>query len=123
MYDYVDLWSVSPKFGTSGREEKLNWHAIDTFKKWGPKHVQWKFVVDGAPDLERMYQLFWTRVFWTDKKWSIILQPVAHRPDVAAEAYAHLVALVANDRQLMHDRRVRVLPQVHTLIWKGRRAV
>ena len=119
----VDLWSVSPKFGSSKASLSLPWDTLDYFADATATKVQWKFVLDGPEDIEQMYKLFWKRVFQRKATKSIVLQPVARTPEDAGDAYKRLLELVSGDSRLNHDWRIRVLPQVHTLIWKGERGI
>jgi 7-carboxy-7-deazaguanine synthase len=56
----VDLWSVSPKLGTSGQTEYLNPEALRDFGEIGYfafDQLQWKFVIDNEEDYKAAFNL------------------------------------------------------------------
>lgn len=56
-FDSVDLWSVSPKFGTSGQDEWLNLEVLRSFLGLPYDMLQLKFVIDDRDDWEHALDL------------------------------------------------------------------
>jgi 7-carboxy-7-deazaguanine synthase len=54
---HVDLWSVSPKLGSSGQVEALNESSLRCYNDLPDGRVQFKFVIDNTEDLEESMQL------------------------------------------------------------------
>lgn len=111
----VELWSLSPKLGSSGQkaDPKISQTFLDRF----PGHVQLKFVVATGEDLARI-ETFLREVETGNTP--IFFQPEGREGSL--EAYLTRVKELA-DRVLESPffSRVRVLPQLHRLLWPNER--
>lgn len=118
----IDLWSLSPKLGSAG-ESYLRYPVIERFlEAMRPDQQQWKFVIRddqdeaGLRDLLRRYPIF------AEHRLPIVLQPEG---DVATLDYpAALEQLAERVRDpFWNQYHVRVLPQLHVIVWGRRRLV
>jgi 7-carboxy-7-deazaguanine synthase len=118
----IDLWSLSPKL-TSAGEGYLRYPVIERFlEALRPDQQQWKFVVRDDAD-EQCLQAFLERYpAFAERRLPIVLQPEG---DVASLDYrAALEGLSERVRDPFWDRYyVRVLPQMHVIVWGRRRWV
>ncbi len=118
----IDLWSLSPKLGSAG--EAYLRHAVikrflDTLR---PDQQQWKFVVRDDIDEAGLRDLLQRYPVFARRQLPIVLQPEG---DVASENYpAALERLTERVRApFWDDYYVRVLPQMHVIVWGRRRLV
>lgn len=117
-YDRVDLWSLSPKFGTSGHRPNLP--VLRKFLERYRSKLQLKLVIDETTD-----DLAQASVLLADlpaRGVPLILQP-AGRTDEEPALYLERVRELAE--AVLADPgwsayRTRVLPQLHRLLWGNR---
>ena len=120
--DHVQLWSLSPKLPSAGAGY-LREPIIDQFLARVPReHVQWKFVVRDDADEAALRGLLERHPSFEKAQLPIVLQPESESaaPDYPA-ALERLVRRVADP--FWSAYHVRVLPQLHFLIWGSRRLV
>lgn len=118
----IDLWSLSPKL-TSAGEGYLRHASIRQFlTALRPDQQQWKFVVRDDADEECLRAFLTQYPDFVDRQLPIILQPEG---DTATADYpAAMERLFERVRQPFWDRYyVRVLPQMHVIVWGRRRWV
>ncbi len=118
----IDLWSLSPKLVSAG-EGYLRLPIIERFlAALRPDQQQWKFVVRDDAD-EACLRAFLERFpAFAEQRVPIVLQPEG---DTAVTDYpAALERLAERVRDPFWDRYyVRVLPQMHVIVWGRRRWV
>ena len=118
----IDLWSLSPKLHSAG-ENYLRYPIIERFlDTLHPEQQQWKFVVRDDVDEENLRSLVRRYPAFAQRQLPIILQPEG---DNATPNYpAALEQLTERVRDpFWDDYYVRVLPQMHVIIWGRRRWV
>jgi 7-carboxy-7-deazaguanine synthase len=120
----IDLWSLSPKLPSAGSGANYLRHpVIEQFlHSLAPEHQQWKFVVRDDYDEQALRALLEAHPFFKERRLPIILQPEG---DAALPDYPTALAWLAERvRDPFWDQyNVRVLPQLHILIWGRRRLV
>lgn len=122
-YARVDLWSISPKLGSSGH--KPNRRVLDAYLRAFPERLQLKFVVKGEEDLSEVRSLLVTLPEVSKQRIPVILQPVG-RADQSSLAYLEGLrelgeGILAEEFWRAYDWRV--LPQLHRLLWGDRRGI
>jgi 7-carboxy-7-deazaguanine synthase len=119
---HVRLWSLSPKLPSAGAGY-LRHPVIRQFLEQVPlDQMQWKFVVRDDDDETALRELLGQYPVFHQAQLPIVLQPEGK--SAAGDYAAALEGLVARTRQPFWDRyHVRVLPQMHVLIWGDRRLV
>ena len=111
----VYLWSISPKFGSSG--ESPNFRALQSYRDGVlPGGMQFKFVIQDADDLEQTREII-ERVGL--KGQHIILQP---QGGTDVKDYAKLLDAV-KDSDLWGLAYLQILPQLHVLVYGQKRGV
>lgn len=118
----IDLWSLSPKLPSAG-EDYLNHPVIAQFlATLRPDQQQWKFVLRDDADEQRLRALLLQYPLFAEHRPPIILQPEG---DAATPDYpAALERLAERVRAPFWDTyNVRVLPQLHVIIWGRKRWV
>lgn len=122
-YDRVDLWSLSPKLGSSGH--KPHRRVLLEFLAAYPSKLQLKFVVDGTEDLAALRALLAALPGVSAQRIPVVIQPVgrAHQP-----VSEYLAGLLELGEGLLGDGffqayEWRVLPQLHRLLWGDRRGI
>jgi 7-carboxy-7-deazaguanine synthase len=119
---HVGLWSLSPKLPSAG-DGYLRPAIIERFLAEVPRErVQWKFVVRDDADEEALRALIEGHPRFREGQLPILLQPESGR--AAADypgALEKLVQRIASPFWAAYN--VRVLPQMHFLIWGSRRLV
>lgn len=118
----IDLWSLSPKLPSAG-ENYLNHPVIAQFlATLRADQQQWKFVIRDDADEQRLRSLLLRYPLFAEQKLPIILQPEgdAATPDYPA-ALERLAERVRDP--FWHTYAVRVLPQLHVIIWGRKRWV
>ena len=118
----IDLWSLSPKLPSAG-EDYLNHPVIAQFlATLRPDQQQWKFVLRDDADEQRLRSLLLRYPLFAEARLPIILQPEG---DAATPNYpAALERLAERVRDpFWNTYAVRVLPQLHVIIWGRRRWV
>ncbi len=118
----IDLWSLSPKLQSAG-ESYLRYPIIERFLgTLPPERQQWKFVVRDDADEQQLRVLLARYPDFVERKVPIILQPEG---DAASPDYPTALGQLAERvRNPFWDKYyVRVLPQMHVIIWGRRRWV
>ena len=118
----IDLWSLSPKLPSAG-EDYLNHPVIERFlATLRADQQQWKFVIRDDEDEQRLRSLLRLYALFAEQRLPIILQ---HEGDAATPDYpAALERLTERVRDpFWNTYDVRVLPQLHVIIWGRRRWV
>jgi len=118
----IDLWSLSPKLSSAG-ENYLRFPIMKRFlEALRPEQQQWKFVVRDDADVQHLRVLLSSFPRFAEHHLPILLQPEG---DMATADYAaaleYLVEQVRDS--FWDDYYVRILPQLHVLIWGRRRWV
>jgi 7-carboxy-7-deazaguanine synthase len=118
----IDLWSLSPKLSSAG-ENYLHHEAIAHFlATLRPDQQQWKFVVRDDADEQLLRELLSRYPEFSERRLPIVLQPEG---DSAQADYPRALEQLA---ERLRDRfwqpyNVRMLPQLHVIIWGRRRWV
>lgn len=118
----IDLWSLSPKLSSAG-ENYLRYPVIEHFlEALHPDQQQWKFVIRDDSDEQLLRTLLHRYPSFADRQLPIILQPES---DTAAPDYASALEQLAERVRdsFWNSYYVRVLPQMHFIIWGRRRWV
>jgi 7-carboxy-7-deazaguanine synthase len=118
----IDLWSLSPKLSSAG-ENYLRYDIIERFLDMlRPHQQQWKFVVRDDQDEQLLRTLLKCYPVFATNKLPIILQPEG---DAANPNYPSALEQLAERvrASFWDDYYVRVLPQMHVIIWGRRRWV
>jgi 7-carboxy-7-deazaguanine synthase len=119
----IDLWSLSPKLVSAGTRNYLREEVIARFlAALEPSQQQWKFVIQDAADEESLRALLERHPAFSERRLPLILQPEGTQ---AVQDYpAALDWLAGRLRDPFWARyNVRVLPQLHVIIWGRRRLV
>jgi 7-carboxy-7-deazaguanine synthase len=118
----IDLWSLSPKLVSAG-ESYLRYPVIEQFlASLAPDRQQWKFVVRDDAD-ENCLRMFLSRYpLFKGAKLPLVLQPEG---DTARPNYPMALEQLAGRVRdpFWNDYNVRVLPQMHVIIWGSKRWV
>lgn len=119
---HIDLWSFSPKLSSAG-ENYLRHPIMLKFMQEVPANKQqWKFVIRDDADEQQLRSVIAQFPLFAEKKLPIILQPEGNR--AVLDYPATLEALAERVRDDFWDRYdVRVLPQLHVIIWGKKRLV
>ena len=118
----IDLWSLSPKLQSAG-ENYLRYPILEHFlTTLRPEQQQWKFVVRDEEDEQHLRRLLIRYPEFVEQQLPIILQPEGDNatPDYPS-ALEQLIERVRDP--FWDDYFVRVLPQMHVIIWGRRRWV
>jgi 7-carboxy-7-deazaguanine synthase len=118
----IDLWSLSPKLSSAG-ENYLRYPIIERFlEELRADQQQWKFVIRDDTDEQALRALLTRYPAFTEHRLPVILQPEG---DTATLDYpSALEHLAERVRDPFWDKYyVRVLPQMHVIIWGRRRWV
>lgn len=118
----IDLWSLSPKLPSAG-ENYLRYPIIERFfTSLEPERQQWKFVIRDDEDEQKLRTLIGRYPDFAQRQLPIVLQPEG---DAATPDYpAALERLIERVRDPFWDAyNVRVLPQMHVIVWGRRRWV
>jgi len=118
----IDLWSLSPKLQSAG-ESYLRYPIIERFlETLQPEQQQWKFVVRDNEDEHHLRDLLTRYPDFVEQKIPLILQPEG---DAATPDYPTALGRLAERVRdpFWDDYYVRVLPQMHVIIWGRRRWV
>lgn len=118
----IDLWSLSPKLSSAG-ENYLRLPVLQAFlENLRPGQQQWKFVVRDQDDLQTLQDLLTQFPLFQRRQLPIILQPEG---DKASPDYASALAYLAEQvrEPFWSAYNVRVLPQLHVIIWGRRKLV
>jgi 7-carboxy-7-deazaguanine synthase len=117
----IDLWSLSPKLSSAG-ERYLRLPIIQTFlEELQTDQQQWKFVVRDDEDAHLLKDLLARFPLFRERRLPLILQPEG---DTATPNYPAALERLAEEVRdpFWSQYHVRVLPQLHVIIW-GRRTL
>lgn len=118
----IDLWSLSPKLQSAG-ESYLRYPIIERFiNTLRPEQQQWKFVVRDDNDEQHLRALLQRYSAFAERQLPIILQPEGDNATPNYPAALEQLAERVRD-SFWDDYYVRVLPQMHVIIWGRRRWV
>ena len=118
----IDLWSLSPKLSSAG-ENYLRYPVIERFLEGlRSDQQQWKFVIRDDADEQALRALLTRYPAFAKRRLPVILQPEG---DTATLDYpSALEDLAKRVRDPFWDKYyVRILPQMHVIIWGRRRWV
>lgn len=115
LLPYVDLWSLSPKFASSGNEP--NMEVLKKFIEKAPSEIQIKFVISTKEDYLGALDVMKSSPAISEKQIPIIFQPEYYSKNLK-----DLVDDVLSDIAFK-DFEIRVLPQLHKVVWGERRGV
>jgi 7-carboxy-7-deazaguanine synthase len=115
----VSLFSISPKVGTSGYSPKPI--VLRKFCATAAGRIQMKFVIGDARDLAEANALLATLGSALPEGTPVVLQPESGRAG-SGDAYLRFLdwlagSVLADETWKSYD--VRVLPQLHYLLWHG----
>ncbi|HYF64637.1 MAG TPA: radical SAM protein [Herpetosiphonaceae bacterium] len=121
LVELIDLWSLSPKLQGAGTGA-LRLDPLRQFMLLPAERQQWKFVITGDEDLAQLHAFLSEHPPFAEKQLPIIWQPEGRW---AEKDYAHALEWLAERAQRAEWRafNVRVLPQMHVLIWGQKRLV
>src|SRR6266700_321409 len=118
----IDLWSLSPKLSSAG-ENYLRYPIIERFlERLRPNQQQWKFVIRDDADEQALRALLTRYPAFRERRLPIILQPEG---DLAVSDYPTALAYLAERVKdpFWSNYYVRVLPQLHVIIWGRKKLV
>ena len=118
----IDLWSLSPKLSSAG-ENYLRYPIIERFLEGlRSDQQQWKFVIRDDTDEQALRALLTRYPAFAERSLPVILQPEGDRATLDyPSALEHLAERV---RDPFWDKyHVRVLPQMHVIIWGRKKLV
>lgn len=118
----IDLWSLSPKLSSAG-ENYVRHEALARFLAvLRPEQQQWKFVVRDDADEQLLRQLLSSYSAFRERQLPLILQPEG---DSACPDYPQALERLAERVRdpFWQPYYVRVLPQLHVIIWGRKRWV
>ena len=125
--EMVDFWSLSPKLPSAGKRESENWDAVQWFITHislnMPHRLQLKFVISTLADYTYVKNRLTTDLSRARFDVPIILQPEGmqlEKFDIVdyQNRLSELCHLVGSDQFFWYDyQTVRVLPQLHKVIW------
>jgi len=118
----IDLWSLSPKLSSAG-ENYLRYPIIERFlEELRPDQQQWKFVIRDEIDEHLLRELLNRCPLFMERRLPIILQPEG---DLAISDYPAALAYLAERVRdsFWNDYFVRVLPQLHVIVWGRKKLV
>lgn len=122
-YERVDLWSISPKLGSSGH--KPNRRVLGEYLQNDPTKLQLKFVVGSAEDLAEVRLLLSELPAVAAQGVPVIIQPVGKASQSGSDYLEGLRALGEGMREdpFWQAYEWRALPQLHRLLWGDRRGI
>jgi 7-carboxy-7-deazaguanine synthase len=118
----VDLWSLSPKLASAG-EQYLRYPVIERFLyETRPDQQQWKFVIRNDADEGQLRELLLHFPAFSKLRLPIVLQPEG---DAALPDYPTALEQLAERVRdpFWRNYYVRVLPQLHVIIWGRQKLV
>ena len=118
----IDLWSLSPKLSSAG-ENYLRYPIIERFLEGlRSDQQQWKFVIQDDADEQALRALLTRYPAFAERRIPVILQPEG--ATATLDYPSALEDLAKRVRDPFWDKYyVRVLPQMHVIIWGRRRWV
>lgn len=118
----IDLWSLSPKLPSAG-QNYLRYPVIERFLTTLRRdQQQWKFVIRDDEDEYQLRTLLSLYPIFTEQQLPIILQPEGDSATLDYPTALERLAARVSD-PFWNNYSVRVLPQLHVIIWGRRRLV
>lgn len=114
LLENIDLWSVSPKLSNSGMKDKLNIEALQALAGVRTKSVQFKFVIESLEDVNEAFQTMDAN----NIHGTVILQPQGF-----GDIMKTLRKIALYVRANYSHRDVRILPQLHVLMYAHKRGI
>jgi len=124
LITYIDFWSVSPKLFSMGTSRGIVPMVLKKYVNLykSKKNVQFKFVIKNRTDFKFINQFLF--LYNINKKMPIILQPNSSGIKSYKQYITLLKMLVEETKEKYFNRlNLRVLPQLHWLIWKNKKGV
>ena len=118
----IDLWSLSPKLSSAG-QNYIRLPIIQTFlEKLRIDQQQWKFVIRDDADALLLKDLLSRFPLFRERRLPLILQPEG---DTATLNYPAALERLAEEVRdpFWGQYYVRVLPQLHVIMWGRRKLV
>ncbi|HEY1013304.1 MAG TPA: 7-carboxy-7-deazaguanine synthase QueE [Herpetosiphonaceae bacterium] len=121
LADLINLWSLSPKLKGAGTGA-LRLKPLRQFMDGAASGQQWKFVITGDDDLDQLHGFLSEHPVFSERQLIVIWQPEGRW---AEQNYGAALEWLAERAQAERWRpfNVRVLPQMHVIIWGKRRLV
>ncbi len=121
LVELINLWSLSPKLHGAGTGA-LRLEPLRQFMQLPAAHQQWKFVITGEDDLAQLLSFVSAHSAFAERQLPLIWQPEGRW---AEQNYAEALEWLAERAQqpAWNPFFVRVLPQMHILIWGQKRLV
>ncbi len=123
LHRYVDRFSLSPKFGSSG-QDAWDRQVLDTYLSLVPApRLQFKFVIASPEDLGHLLPLLEATPLMAERRVAIVLQPEG---SLGAPGLADLIQSQVIDPEgyaAWRRYNLRVIPQVHRYAFGPRRGV
>jgi len=117
LYDTITVWTVSPKLSNSGMEKYLSPDIVDDIIDYATE-VQLKFVIQKKDDVIEANEFIESLTHANRPDLEVIFQPEVHLYwDDYAKGLRHIYTWASK----VVDRPYRVLPQLHFLMWRGKR--
>jgi 7-carboxy-7-deazaguanine synthase len=118
----IDLWSLSPKL-TSAGANYLRFSIVQSFlEHLRPDQQQWKFVIRDESDVLLLQDFLVRFPVFQKHQLPIVLQPEGN---LATQNYPSALETLAKRilDPFWHPYAVRILPQLHVMIWGQRKLV
>lgn len=95
----VNLWSVSPKLGSSGQDAMLDEDVLREYMAEDPRSVQWKFVIDNGTDFEAAVRLMRKLGMGDGRDHQVFMQPNGLCHIAAVKVDGHLALTDTGQRE------------------------
>ena len=121
----VDSWVISPKLTNSGMKEHLKIEVLRELCKQIP-FFQLKFIIDDRRDIYEAFELC-EEIRRVNPEFTVIFQPLNRNPERVGvnynEYFKRLTEMMTTIMTLLkqYTYDVRILPQLHYLMFKGER--
>lgn len=124
VLEMADFWSLSPKLPSAGKMESKNWKAVNRFiEKVPPTSLQLKFVVSSHEDYNYIKIRLASDLVAAHLAVPIIFQPEGMQLEKFdlneyIDRLHRLSNIINSDLAFWGDyKAIRVLPQLHKIIW------
>lgn len=134
--EVVDFWSLSPKLPSAGEMESENWKAVSYVMDSVGQHpnpnidMQLKFVISDRQDYRYLKERLTELQVITNLWMPVILQPEGQQNTIGdfdynlySIWYKQIFHWTAEDYDYWKNIDIRVLPQMHKLIWQKERKI
>ena len=119
---FIDLWSLSPKLSSAGENYLRNPIMLRFMQELPQDKQQWKFVISNDADEQQLRELLSQFPLFVEKRLPVILQPEGNSASLDyPSTLENLAERVRGD--FWDNYYVRVLPQLHVIIWGKKRLV